>query len=106
MTIHSHDAEHSRDLATRSRTSTERPRRFEVRLHNDDYTTMDFVVDILVRFFRKSGEEAVEVMLDVHRHGVGVAGVYPFSIAETKVAQVTEAARDEGMPLLCSLSPE
>lgn len=67
---------------------------------------MDFVVDVLVRFFRKSREEAVRVMLDVHRNGVGVAGVYPFSIAETKAAQVTEAARGEGMPLRCTVSPE
>jgi len=77
-----------------------------VLLLNDDYTPMDFVVEVLMRFFRKSELEAIRIMLQVHHEGVGVCGVYPFEIAETKVNQVMQAAAEEGHPLQCIMEPE
>ncbi|OFZ18921.1 MAG: ATP-dependent Clp protease adaptor ClpS [Bdellovibrionales bacterium GWB1_55_8] len=81
------------------------PAKYAVLLLNDDYTTMDFVVDVLQRFFRKSRQEAAQIMLRVHQEGQGLAGVYVFEIAETKVAQVQEYARAHGFPLRCALEP-
>jgi ATP-dependent Clp protease adaptor protein ClpS len=80
-----------------------RPSLYKVLLHNDDYTPMDFVVDVLTRFFQKSHAQATEIMLAVHHKGVGLCGIYPYEIAETKVAQVTEAAREQEYPLQCTL---
>jgi ATP-dependent Clp protease adaptor protein ClpS len=79
------------------------PGKFAVVLHNDDYTTMEFVVEVLHRYFQKSAEEAVQVMLRVHQQGKGVAGIYTYDIAETKALQVTEYARASGFPLKCSV---
>lgn len=79
------------------------PKRFAVLLHNDDYTTMEFVTEILQRFFQKTGEEAVRIMLKVHQEGKGVAGIYTYQIAETKAAQVQEYARSRSYPLKCTL---
>ncbi|GAB6163473.1 ATP-dependent Clp protease adaptor ClpS [Desulfothermus naphthae] len=79
------------------------PPKYKVLLHNDDYTTMDFVVDILMRVFHKSKEEAVAIMLNVHKKGVGVCGIYPAEIAETKVALVHKMARKKGFPLKCTM---
>ncbi|MCM2279171.1 MAG: ATP-dependent Clp protease adapter ClpS [Oligoflexia bacterium] len=81
------------------------PPRYAVLLHNDDYTTMEFVVEVLERFFKKTAAEAVEVMLRVHQQGQGVAGIYTRDIAETKAAQVIEYARGRGYPLLCTAKP-
>ncbi len=81
------------------------PRKFKVLLHNDDYTTMEFVIEVLTTFFHKSAAEAQRIMLKVHQDGVGVAGVYSFEIAETKAAQVEEAARSRGFPLKCTIEP-
>lgn len=95
------------DLAVQeSRPKPKEPRKFRVLLHNDDYTTMEFVVEVLKRFFQKSEAEAMEVMLKVHQEGRGVAGVYSFEIAETKAAQVEDAARSRGFPLKCTYEPE
>ncbi|MFO0678531.1 MAG: ATP-dependent Clp protease adaptor ClpS [Polyangiaceae bacterium] len=88
------------------RRETKTPRKFKVILHNDDYTTMEFVVDVLTRFFHKNETEAVHIMLNVHKKGSGVAGIYPRDVAETKVAAVMDHARDNGMPLLVTSEPE
>ncbi len=82
------------------------PRRFRVLLHNDDYTTMEFVIDTLMQVFRKSFDEATAIMLAVHESGLGSCGVYAEEIAETKVAQVRDRARKAGYPLRCSMEEE
>lgn len=88
------------------RPRTQRPRRYQVLLHNDDFTSMEFVVRVLVEQFRKTETEANRIMLEVHLRGIGVAGVYTRDIAETRIAQVTAAACDEGFPLLLTMEPE
>jgi ATP-dependent Clp protease adaptor protein ClpS len=82
------------------------PRRYKVIFHNDDYTTMEFVVDVLMRFFHKTETEANHVMLTVHKMGAAVAGVYTRDVAETKAAEVMAHARENGMPLLLTTEPE
>ncbi len=79
------------------------PAMFRVLLHNDDYTTMDFVVHLLREIFRKSEAEAESIMLSVHQKGVGECGVYPLEIAEFRVRQATGRARAAGFPLLCTM---
>jgi ATP-dependent Clp protease adaptor protein ClpS len=83
-----------------------RPGKYLVILHNDDYTTMDFVVEILQRFFQKSETEASDLMLQVHQKGQAVCGIYPYEIAETKVIQVKEYSRSRGFPLKCTVEGE
>lgn len=75
------------------------PKQYKVFLLNDDYTSMDFVVDILMKIFRKSFHEAHSIMLEVHEKGRGLCGIYPYEIAETKVFQVGSMARENGFPL-------
>jgi len=94
------------DVATKTRTKTQRPSLYKVLLLNDDYTPMEFVVLVLQRFFGKSAEDATRIMLHVHQKGVGVCGVYTYEIAETKVAQVTEFARQHQHPLQCTMEKE
>jgi len=91
---------------TRSRTKLQPPVMWRVILHNDDYTTQDFVVWVLRSVFRKPEDEAVRIMTEVHRRGKGVAGLYPFDVADTKIAQVKELAERNEFPLLCTLEPE
>ncbi len=83
-----------------------RPKRFKVVLLNDDYTPMDFVVRVLQDFFHLGEAEATQVMLQVHVLGKGICGVFTRDIAETKVAQVTDCARSNEYPLLCTMEPE
>jgi len=82
------------------------PPMYRVMLLNDDYTTMEFVVEVLVYVFQKSSEEATQIMLSVHRSGVGVCGIYPYEIAETKVDTVETLARENGFPLKCIMERE
>jgi len=84
-------------------TEVEEPPLYRVILHNDNYTTMEFVVEVLESVFAKAPEEAERIMLNVHVKGQGVCGVYPFEIAETKVAIVHDMAREQGFPLKASL---
>ncbi|BDQ36007.1 ATP-dependent Clp protease adapter protein ClpS [Pseudodesulfovibrio nedwellii] len=82
------------------------PRKYKVLLHNDDYTTMDFVVEILVRVFRRNEAQATAIMLSVHNKGYGVCGTYTAEVAETKVDLVHRLAKSAGFPLKCSMEGE
>jgi ATP-dependent Clp protease adaptor protein ClpS len=88
------------------RDESKEPPQYRVLLHNDDYTTMEFVVEILMYVFNQSAEAAAKIMLNVHQKGIGVCGVYPFEIAETKVDTVHNLARESGFPLRCSMEQE
>lgn len=90
-------------LATRTRTRTKKPTPYRVLMLNDDYTPMEFVVLVLQRYFRMTVEEATQVMLHVHQRGVGVCGVFSYEVAETKVSQVMDFARENQHPLQCTL---
>ncbi|HIJ78999.1 MAG: ATP-dependent Clp protease adapter ClpS [Desulfobulbaceae bacterium] len=90
-------------VLTKKKQQTKKPSMYNVLLHNDDYTTMDFVVMVLESIFNKNGAEATRIMLNVHQQGVGVAGVYPKDIAETKVVLVHDLARKNEFPLKCSI---
>jgi ATP-dependent Clp protease adaptor protein ClpS len=94
------------EVATESRERLKRPPLFRVLLHNDDYTTMEFVVEVLTQVFGKSEAAAFRVMWAVHTQGVGVAGVYTFEVAEMKVERVTQMARAREFPLLCTAEEE
>lgn len=94
------------ESAVEERKKTHRPRRWRVLLHNDDYTSMEFVVHILMTHFKKPPAEATFIMLQVHHKGVGVAGVYPRDVAETKVAEAMDEARAQGMPLLLTIEAD
>ncbi|MBO4311662.1 MAG: ATP-dependent Clp protease adapter ClpS [Desulfovibrionaceae bacterium] len=94
------------DAGILEETRLKEPRRYQVLLHNDDYTTMEFVVTVLMEVFHKDEEQATAIMLSVHKKGIGVAGVYPREVAETKIAQVRERAARAGFPLRCSLREE
>lgn len=89
-----------------SRTKLQKPQLYRVLLHNDNYTTRDFVVFLLQTVFSKSEADAVTIMMHVHNNGVGVAGVYTREVAETKVETVLSLARQNEYPLMCSMEPE
>ena len=93
-------------IATRTKVKTKRPSMYRVLLLNDDYTPMEFVVYVLERYFSKSREQATQIMLHVHNHGVGVCGVFTYEVAETKVAQVLDLARRNEHPLQCTMEKE
>ncbi len=88
-------------VITRTRTQTRRPGMYRVLLLNDDYTPMEFVVSVLRKYFSKNAEEATQIMLHVHQHGVGECGVFTYEVAETKVTQVMDYARKHQHPLQC-----
>lgn len=88
------------------KTQAQKPPRYKVLLLNDDFTPMDFVVSVLRMFFEKGYEEATFIMLQVHRKGVGVCGVYVYDVAEMKVSQVNEYSRRRGFPLQCTMERE
>ena len=94
------------DLATRQKPETRRPSLYKVLMLNDDYTPMDFVVQVLQQFFNKTEEEAHRIMLHVHQRGVGVCGVFTYEVAETKVNQVMDLAREHQHPLQCTIERE
>ncbi len=88
---------------TRTKPKLKKPKLYKVLLHNDDYTTMEFVVFVLMSIFQRSETDAVQIMLHVHKNGIGVAGVYTYEVAETRVVQVEALARQHEFPLRCSL---
>jgi ATP-dependent Clp protease adaptor protein ClpS len=90
-------------VATRTRTKTKKPTPYKVLMLNDDYTPMEFVVHTLQLFFKLSIEDATRVMLHVHQRGVGVCGIFSYEVAETKVSQVIDYARQNQHPLQCTL---
>ncbi|MBD2840799.1 ATP-dependent Clp protease adapter ClpS [Erythrobacter sp. KMU-140] len=90
-------------VATKTRTKPKKPSQYKVLLLNDDYTPMEFVVMVLKRFFSMDIEQATQVMLHVHQKGVGVCGIFPYEVAETKVNQVMDFARQNQHPLQCTL---
>jgi len=94
------------EVLEKTRQETKEPALFKVILHNDDYTTMEFVVQVLESIFLKSPAEAFRIMMQVHTQGRGMCGVYPFDIAETKVGAVHDLARERGFPLRASLEEE
>src|SRR5437870_12633365 len=93
-------------VATEKKTRTDRPRWVRVLTYNDDITNMDFVVKVLMELFNKSAAEATDLMLQVHRRGACVAGVYTHEVAETKVAAVEQMAREADFPFLCTMERE
>jgi ATP-dependent Clp protease adaptor protein ClpS len=90
-------------VVTKTRPKTQKPPMYKVLLLNDDYTPMEFVVHVLERFFSKPREEATRIMLHVHQKGVGLCGVYTYEVAETKVTQVIDFARQHQHPLQCTM---
>jgi len=90
-------------VATKTRTRTKKPSQYKVLMLNDDYTPMEFVVLVLKRYFRMDMDQATQVMLHVHQRGVGVCGIFPYEVAETKVNQVMDFAREHQHPLQCTL---
>ena len=93
-------------VVTRTRPKTKKPSNYKVLMLNDDYTPMEFVVLVLERFFNKNREEATQIMLHVHRRGVGICGVFTYEVAETKVTQVMDFARQHQHPLQCTLEKD
>ncbi len=99
------DPDADTDVVTEDDHELQTPRQFHVLLHNDDYTTMEFVVLVLMTVFHRSNEEAVEIMLAVHQQGVGVAGTYSYEVAEAKTDKVMRMAREQEFPLRASVEP-
>jgi len=93
-------------VVTEKKSKTQKPKLWKVILHNDDFTTMEFVVKVLMELFNKTAAEATDLMLQVHRRGACVAGVYTHEVAETKVAAVEQMAREAEFPFLCTMERE
>lgn len=93
-------------LVLDSHTKTRKPSMYKVLMMNDDYTPMEFVIYVLQRFFSKSAEDATKIMLHVHQNGVGVCGVFTYEVAETKVTQVMDMARQHDHPLQCTMEKD
>jgi ATP-dependent Clp protease adaptor protein ClpS len=93
-------------VVVKTKPKTKKPSTYKVLMLNDDYTPMEFVVHILERFFKKSRQQAIHIMLHVHQRGVGICGVYTYEVAETKVTQVMDFARQHQHPLQCTLEKD
>ena len=97
------DRQHGNSVLAPERAKIRPPRMYKVILFNDDYTTMDFVIEVLQRFFAMNRERAMQIMLKVHNEGSAVCGVYSLDVAETKVTQVSGFAKQHGHPLRCAM---
>ncbi|MDP7349695.1 MAG: ATP-dependent Clp protease adapter ClpS [Nitrospinota bacterium] len=104
MAVDEHSFEEN--VLTKKREKVEKPPLYRVVLHNDNYTTMEFVVLVLQKFFYKNETEANHIMLNVHKKGRGIAGIFTFEVAETKLSQVHSFAKNQDHPLKCSLEPD
>lgn len=93
-------------LKEKNKINFKKPNMYKVLLHNDDYTTMDFVIEVLVTIFKKSSPEATKIMYDVHKKGVGIAGIYTRDIAWTKIKQVSFMSESKGFPLKLTMEEE
>lgn len=100
------DFEHEEDVLTETEEKLEKPKMYKVLLHNDDFTTMEFVVYVLNKVFMRSEAESVVIMLKVHNEGVGVAGVYPYEVATMKAEKAMNLARAQEFPFLCTVEEE
>lgn len=100
------NGESSTNILLEEKTKTKKPSLYQVLIINDDYTPMEFVILVLERFFGKNKNEATQIMFHVHKKGMGVCGIYPYEIAETKVVQVMEFAKKNQHPLQCTLEKE
>lgn len=100
------DIEQEGEVLTESETRLQKPKLFKVLLHNDDFTTMDFVIFVLQYVFNRSDAESFVIMLRVHNEGIGVAGVYPYEIATTKAEKTMNLAKAREFPLLCTVEEE
>ncbi len=100
------DTERDSEVLTESETKLEKPKLFKVVLHNDDFTTMEFVVFILKTVFMRSDADAFTIMLKVHNEGIGVAGIYPYEIANMKAEKAVNLSRAHEYPLLCTVEEE
>ncbi len=103
MTVYEYEEDTESTVLTRRKPKTRKPRMYKVILHNDDYTSMDFVTGVLETIFHKPPVVATQIMLQIHRKGHGVCGIYPRDVAESKVKQVEARAAEAGFPLLCTM---
>ena len=101
-----HNPEIKEGILEKTRDKISEPPMYKVYLHNDDYTTMEFVVDVLIYVFKKIEDDAIRIMLNVHKTGIGLCGVFTYEIAETKVEQVHSLANENGFPLKCTMEKE
>lgn len=101
-----HELDEDGSVATIVKKKLQRPKKYKVLLHNDDYTTMEFVVFILESVFGKTYDEAEAIMLEIHQKGMGVCGIYTYEIAESKAKKVEYLAKENSFPLLCSVEAE
>ena len=101
-----HSPEMEEEVISETRDEIDEPPMYKVLLHNDDYTTMEFVIEIMMLVFKKSPEESMEIMLNVHQKGIGICGVYTYEVSETKVNTVHDLARENGFPLKCTMEEE
>jgi ATP-dependent Clp protease adaptor protein ClpS len=99
------DRDQQSGVATIRKEKLQAPKMYKVLMHNDDYTTMEFVILVLKKFFQKNEPDAMAIMLEVHTRGFGMCGIYTFEVAESKVAKVIKYARENGHPLKCSTEP-
>jgi ATP-dependent Clp protease adaptor protein ClpS len=99
------DKDEQSGVATIKKIKLQPPRMHKVIMHNDDYTTMEFVIHVLEKYFNKNTTEAHAIMLEVHTRGFGICGIFTFEVAESKVAKVIKYARENGHPLKCSTEP-